>query len=336
MVYSGTTFRGDSNGDIVATKFARDALAPNEVLVNITHSGLCGTDLHFLHADIVLGHEGVGVVQEVGSEVKRFKVGDRAGWGYIQETCRSCTPCLDGKDQYCLSKGMYFESRTDQGSMGEIAILPDQWLFHIPESLSSAAAAPLMCGGSTVFTPLAESIRPTERVGVIGIGGLGHLAIQMASKMGCVVVVFSGTESKRDEAIKLGASEFYATKGVEDFSTLGVKHKLTSLLITTAQIPDLKPYFANLLAPNAKVFPLTGGFFPKIEIPYDIMIFQGISVIGSNLASRKTHMEMLEFCAHNKIAPMIEEFPMTKEGITEAVQKLEAGKMRYRGVLVAQ
>ena len=188
-----------------------------------------------------------------------------------------------------------------------------------------------MCGGATVFNALeAYDTRPTERVGIIGVGGLGHLAIEFASKMGCEVVVFSGSDSKKQEAINLGAKEFIATKGLEKIDTKPIQR----LLVTTSVMPDWALY-APILAPEAKVFPLTvaGGNF---EFPQMPLITQGITVQGTVVAPRNVHVTMLEFVASHGIEPIVQEFPLTKKGIEEAFDQLEQGKMRYRGVLVAQ
>ena len=189
-----------------------------------------------------------------------------------------------------------------------------------------------MCGGATVFNALETyNIRPTDRVGVVGVGGLGHLAIQFAASFGCEVVVFSGTDSKKEEAIKLGATEFYATKGAKE---LAISKPIKHLLVTTAQQPDWSIYF-NILAPEATVFPLSVDPIGELKVPYMPFLLNGIRVQGSVVAPRAVLWKMLDFAAQHAIRPMINEFPLTREGIEEAFEWLEKGKMRYRGVLVA-
>ena len=189
-----------------------------------------------------------------------------------------------------------------------------------------------MCGGATVYNVLRSfGVKPTDRVGIIGVGGLGNLAIQFASKMGCEVVVFSSTDSKKDEALKLGADEFVATKRVKELQISGpVDH----LIVTTSFQPDWSQ-FLPILAPGATIYPLTvsGDDF---KIPYMPIIAGELKIQGSLVAARQVHKEMLAFAAHHSIKPIIEQFPMTVEGITESMKKLEDGKMRYRGVVVAQ
>ncbi|KAL0574698.1 hypothetical protein V5O48_007256 [Marasmius crinis-equi] len=335
MVYQGTTFRGHESGKVIQSTFTREKLQPDEVVIEITHSGLCGTDIHFLKKDMVLGHEGVGVAVEVGSACKRVKKGDRVGWGYPNTTCRNCDQCNTGNDQYCKDATLFGVTDLDQGSFGTLAIRNEQWLFVIPDGLKSEHAAPLMCGGATVFTPLIEFVKPTDRVGIVGIGGLGHLAINFASKMGCDVVVLSGTDSKRKEAMDLGANEFYATKGVEDYSKLGLKKPLNHLLITASVAPEQLSDYYPILAQGAKIFPLTvtSGNLSAVQ---QSTIQKGLQIIGSVLASRHWHTKMLDFAARNKVTPIVEIFPLTVEGANDAIKKLEDGKMRYRGVLARQ
>lgn len=230
-----TVFKGSKDGKIVKSQTTRPGLKDDEVYVKITVSGLCGTDEHHRHADMGLGHEGAGIVEEVGPNVKTLKKGDRVGWGYEHNSCGHCEWCLTGRETYCEERAMYGYANLDQGSFGSHAVWKEAFLFKIPDGLTDREAAPLMCGGATVFNALKMyNIQPTDRVGVMGVGGLGHLAIQFASKMGCDVVVFSGTDSKKEEAIKLGASEFVATKGK---SELSIGRKLDALLVTTSALP---------------------------------------------------------------------------------------------------
>jgi len=172
--------------------------------------------------------------------------------------------------------------------------------------------------------------RKTEVVGVIGVGGLGHLAIQFAAKMGCHVVALSGTEAKKEEAIKLGAKEFIATKGAKE---LKVERPLNRLLVSTAAKPDWN-LILPLMAPQSTIHPLSidGGDF---QIPYMPLVTKAISVQGSIVASRYVHKRMLEFAALHKIEPVVERFPMTEEGIEEGFKKLADGSIRYRGILIA-
>ncbi|KAK4936440.1 hypothetical protein LTR10_022657 [Elasticomyces elasticus] len=323
-------FKGSKGGKIVEGTSHKE-IGPKEVLLKVTHSGLCGTDIHYKGVDMVLGHEGVGIVEEVGSNVTMFKKGDRAGWGYEHDSCGHCKQCLRGTETLCPQRKMYGEADLDQGSMGSHAVWKEDFLFQLPEGMKSEDAAPLMCGGATVFNSMQQyGIKSTDRVGVIGVGGLGHLAIQFASRMGCQVVVFSGTDSKKDEAMKLGAMEFYATKDVSEFK---LDEPIDHLLVTTAQQPDWNMYLP-IMAAGGTIFPLTVSA-GDLKMPYMPIIAKALTVQGSLVAARQIHREMLEFAAKHDIRPIIQTFPMTLDGVNKAFETLENGQMRYRGVLVA-
>ncbi|KAH8809190.1 NADP-dependent alcohol dehydrogenase [Xylogone sp. PMI_703] len=328
-----TVFKGTTNGDIVEAKGHREA-GPTEAIVKITHCGVCGTDEFFRHSEKGLGHEGVGIITEVGSsvhDVSNLRVGDRVGMGWFYKFCGRCKACLTGRQTHCASYLSFGNSNSDQGGFGTALAWDVSTLFKLPEDISSEDAGPLMCGGATVWSPLSESgLRPGDRVGIIGVGGLGHLAIQFASKMGLEVVVFSHTESKKQDALAFGASEFHATDGVDKLEGVA---ELDVLLITTNAVPDLSIYLP-ILAHRAQVFPLTVSFETLPLSPMTLVLGR-LRVIGSNAASTTSIRAMLEFAAKHGIRPQIEKFPLSQPGITTAMQKLRDGKMRYRGVVVA-
>jgi D-arabinose 1-dehydrogenase-like Zn-dependent alcohol dehydrogenase len=162
--------------------------------------------------------------------------GDRVGWGFEHDSCGHCPQCLTGRENYCADRHIYGSSNLDQGSLASHAVWRESFLFLIPESIESEDAAPLMCGGATVFNALnAHNVKAYHRVGILGVGGLGHLAIQFASKMGCEVVVFSTTSSKKTEALQFGAREFYT---VADLGKTAAIRPVDHLLVTTNTLPD--------------------------------------------------------------------------------------------------
>ncbi|KAF7315796.1 NAD(P)-dependent alcohol dehydrogenase protein [Mycena indigotica] len=266
MTVEATVFKGSETG-IVQGKSVLATPTGTQVLVRITHSGICGTDEHYKHADMVLGHEGVGIVEQIGEGVLDLAVGDVVGWGYIHKSCGRCEQCLKGQDNYCRAGvEMYGLNNFHQGSFGSHAVWDESYLFKVPAGLAPEHAAPLMCGGATVFQVIEDfNIRPTDRVGVIALGGLGHMAVQFLAKMGAEVVVFSSTDAKREEALNLGAKEFYATKGVERFE--GVK-SLDHLLVTTSSIPDWAPFLA-LMKPKGAIYPPYCRLVQP-RLPYDV------------------------------------------------------------------
>ncbi|KAK9855326.1 hypothetical protein MYU51_002759 [Penicillium brevicompactum] len=323
-----TVFKGSENGKIVERQFQYSNPAENEVLVRITNSGLCGTDEHYRHANIVLGHEGAGVVEAIGTNVASLNIGDRVGWGYGHGSGRQCKYCLRGEELYCDQRKIYGESNTDQGSFAQAAIWPGDFLYKIPDEISSADAAPLMCAGSAVFSPLHKfKVAPTERVGVIGVGGLGHLAIQFAAKMGCQVAVLSGTQSKRDEALALGATEFYTFT-----DSPPAMEPLDHLLVTSAKQPNWEAIF-QIMAPGGVIYALTVDM-DEMKFPYLPLVMKGLRIQGSLPAARGSQREMLQFAARHRIRPIVMTFPLSQNGIEKAMETPKEGRMRYRGVLI--
>ncbi|GAD92015.1 succinate semialdehyde dehydrogenase, putative [Paecilomyces variotii No. 5] len=323
-------FRGSENG-IVREVNALPPIKDEDVLIRVTHSGLCGSDILALKQPMVLGHEGVGIIEEAGPGVTLFKKGDRVGWGAVNKTCDLCEFCHSGRDAYCLDRALYFV--TDQETGGSIcshAIRNQRWIFRIPDALASEDAAPLMCGGATVWSPLIEHCKAYDRIGIVGMGGLGHMAIQYAKKMGCEVVVFSSTDNKRQEALDLGASEFYATKDVADFSTLGIK-PLDRLLFSGSAKSDLAIFYP-ILSHSATIIFLSVDM-GEIALPYSPTVLLGHKVVGSLVCSHFLQEKAIDFAARNDIHVIIEKFPMTLEGVKACAGKLASGKMRYRGVL---
>ncbi|KAL9110373.1 MAG: hypothetical protein Q9227_005104 [Pyrenula ochraceoflavens] len=325
-----TVFKGSKDGSIKKTQITKPDLQGDQVFLKVTASGLCGTDLHYRSTDMALGHEGIGVVEETGPLVNHLKRGDRVGWGYNHDADGVCLECLEGRDTYCPNRKFYGEADLDQGSFATHAVWREAFLFRVPENIPDDLAAPLLCGGATVFNAIyGNGVEPEQTVGVIGVGGLGHLAIEFASKMGCEVIVFSGTDSKKEEAQKLGAKEFHATKGAKEIKT---DKKVDHLIVTTSFMPEWS-LFLPILAPRATIYPLTvaeGDF----SIPHMPMILNGTRIQGTVVAPRNVMVKMFDFASRNNVRPMINKFPMTEQGITEAMEALNEGKMRYRGVLV--
>lgn len=253
MEYSFTVQKGSNDGKIVAA-ITKRVLASNEAYIQMMHSGVCGTDEHYRHTDMVLRHEGVGIVQAIGTNVKAVAVGDRVGFGYVRKVCAHCEYCLTGKnidcvytyfsllmnllgkDAYCSNAGLYGFHDHDIGSFATHTVWDAEALIQLPHELENLSAGLLMCSGATVWGALAlYGVKPNDRVGIVGIGGLAHLAIQFAAKMGCEMVVFSTTESKREEALKFGASEFHV---LTDSSSVEGISKINQMLLCGSAQPD--------------------------------------------------------------------------------------------------
>ncbi|EOD45469.1 putative nadp-dependent alcohol dehydrogenase protein [Neofusicoccum parvum UCRNP2] len=350
--YSITTFRFDAAANAFVKQSADRELGPAEVLLKTTHSGICYTDVHAKQSGkrCGLGHEGVGTVVRAGPAVADLKLGQRVGWGWLHhvrprlptrcslltgiQSCGSCDCCVDGYRQYCADACGFAFGELDQGAMGDYAIRSRPFVYPIPDDVPSELAAPLMCAGASTYEALtAAETRPSDRVGVVGVGGLGHMAILFARAWGCGVTALSGDESKREDARKLGADEFLQLGSLRGGRPDGAS-PVNVLLLCSNGIPDLA-LLLPVLARRARIVFMTIQQEP-VQIPYLPFILPGHRIISSTEASRKSYVEMLRFVGRHKIAPWIQTFPMTETGVVDAFKTLEEGKMRYRGVLVAQ
>lgn len=259
--------------------------------------------------------------------------GDRVGWGFVHEACFNCKQCLSGGEIYCLKRKMFAQSNRDQGSLASHAVWDENFLFPIPDGMSSADAAPLMCAGASVFGSLQQrGYKSTDRCGIIGIGGLGHLALQFAHKMGMEVVAFSTTEGKREEAMAFGADEFYVvSKSTPPPAGL---RRLDHLLVCSTAQPDWLHYLP-VLEPRATIYPLTA-FEADVSYPHLSLIFSGVTIQGTMIATKQGYMDMMRFCVKHGIRPVNQAYPLTVAGIEACNADLKAGTMRYRGLLVAE
>jgi D-arabinose 1-dehydrogenase-like Zn-dependent alcohol dehydrogenase len=258
--------------------------------------------------------------------------GDRVGFGYVHDGCGECADCLAGRHYFCkVAPRNYGLTDHDQGSFATSAIWPDTLLHQIPENMDSAEAAPFMCAGQTVFTPMIRyGMKAGDCVGIIGIGGLGHLAIGFASKLGAEVAVFSSSENKKEEALSLGATEFWVTS---ELKTKKPEKKLDFLIITANTHPDWSA-FLELMAPQSHII-VNQLTTDDMVIPFLPFILKEISIHSMLTATPEQVETMLHFAADHGVRPIIEQFPMTEEGIAQAVDKLSTGQIRYRGVLTA-
>lgn len=239
---------------------------------------------------------------------------------------------MDGFPILCKAPVFYGIGSLDSGSFATGAVRKESFVWRLPDGLSSEDAAPLMCGGITVFAPLVQyGVRPSDTVGVVGLGGLGHLAVQFARAMGCEVVVFSQTDSKREDALKFGASRFVTTQGKKNL-TPEVPRQITHLIVTTSEMPDWD-LFLPVLSTGATLFPLTAtSMEAKLVLPHMPFLLKGTRVVSS-IPSKNTYNDMLEFAVRNHIHPLLEREPLSTEGIENLLARLRLGKIRYRGVL---
>jgi uncharacterized zinc-type alcohol dehydrogenase-like protein len=312
-----------------------EPLGPHDVEIRITHCGICHSDVHLVDGDwgsvgrypMVPGHEIVGTIIASGPEVRHLAVGQRAGVGWQRSACLECEWCVSGQENLCAKE---VATCVDQhGGFAERIRVDGRFAFPIPEALASDHAAPLLCGGITVYAPLSRSVRPAMRVGVVGIGGLGHLALQFARAMGCEVTAVSTNPDKQAEARSFGAHHFVATR--EPKALRAAAQSLDFVLSTTFLAPDWKGLLRTL-RPNG-ILCLVGA--PDGPLPLDVGAFLGrqLSVTTSAIGGRTAIREMLDFAARHGVVPKVQLRPLAEADA--ALGDVRKGLARYRIVLAA-
>ena len=319
---------------LVRQKLDPGPLGAEDVEVQVEHCGLCHSDISVLNNEwglsqfpAVLGHEAVGRVVEVGAAAKGLKVGQRVGIGWTAGSCMHCRQCMSGDQHLCLQAQPTIVGH--RGGFASHVRAHWAWAIPLPEKLNFAEAGPLLCGGITVFNPLAMYAKPTSRVGIVGIGGLGHMGVKFAAAYGCDVTAFTSSESKFDEARGFGANHVVSSRDSAAIKKLAATF---DLLIVTVNVPlDWDALIASL-APNGRMH-VVGAVMEPIAVAAFPIILGQKSVSGSPTGSPVAIETMLEFAARHNITPQTEHFPMSR--INEAFERLEAGKARYRIVLDA-
>ena len=320
---------------VVPFTFDAGPLGAEEVEIHVEHCGLCHSDLSMIDNEwgfsgypVVGGHEVVGSVVALGPNAKGLKLGQKVGLGWMSGSCQSCKSCLGGEPQLCRAGQPTIVGH--HGGFAERVRAHWLWVAPIPAGLDPAKAGPLLCGGVTVFSPFLNfDIKPTHRVGVVGIGGLGHLALKFARAWGCEVTAFTSSESKRDEALALGAHQVVSS--VDAKAMKAVAGRLDMVLVTVNVMLNWKALMSTL-APNGRLH-LVGILPQPMEVEAFPLIGGQRSVSGSPTGSRQDIDTMLEFAARHGIEPQTEHFPMSR--INDALDHLRAGKARYRVVLDA-
>ena len=308
-----------------------DALGPHDVEVTITHCGIC-SDVHLIDNDwgvsaypLVPGHEIIGTVSALGREVEHLKTGQRVGVGWQRGSCLVCEQCLRGDENLCAENRATCVGH--HGGFADKVYVDSRFAFAIPDALASENAAPLLCGGATTYSPLRRHVRPDMRVGVIGIGGLGHMALQFAAAFGCEVTALSSTPEKEKEAKSFGAHRFINTA---DSSAMKKAGGSIDFIISTAFANLDWGSYLDLLRPNGKLC-FVG--VPPAPISFHVGALLGgqKTVCASVIGSRWLIREMLEFSARHGIKAQTEVVPMAD--VNKAIEKVRANKARYRMVL---
>lgn len=343
---SSDTFHGwaahNEGGPLILTELPLKTFEDDDVEIKVTHCGLCASDVHCIDcawwpADFpaVTGHEIVGVCTRVGKNVKRIKVGDRIGVGPQSRSCDECEFCKKGEPNVCqVSLGYTLGCRFQNGDKGYGGLAdkwrgPQRFAFRIPDAMRSETAATFLCAGITTYAPLRKyDVKKGSKVGVIGIGGLGHIAIMWAKAMGAEVVALSGSDRKRGDAEELGCDAYVNTSKKDELEPhMGT---FTHIIAThVAKDLDWSLYFRTM-KPNSFFIVVA---FPdySFDIPAMPLVAKQISVVGSTIGPLAWNEEMLEFASKHNIKPWITKYPMSQ--CNEAIKAFREGKPRYRFVL---
>jgi alcohol dehydrogenase (NADP+) len=326
---------------LVPTTIDRRDVGPHDVLIDIKYCGICHSDIHTVrgewgetHWPLVPGHEIAGVVAQVGSKVTKHAVGERVGVGCMVDSCRECDSCREGEEQYCipgctLTYGSIDDDGTvTQGGYSTQVVVTEDFVVKIPDGLELDVAAPLLCAGITTYSPLRHwGAGPGKKVAVVGLGGLGHMAVKIAHAMGAEVSVLSQTLSKQDDGLRLGADHYHATSDPETFKQLAGTFDL--IINTVSAKIDVDAYLSLLALDGALV---------NVGAPADPLSLNAFSLLtkrrsyaGSMIGGIRETQEMLDFCAEHGIGAEIEVIPADK--INAAYERVLASDIRYRFVI---
>jgi uncharacterized zinc-type alcohol dehydrogenase-like protein len=323
--------------------FDRRDPGPHDVQIEILFCGVCHSDLHTVRSEwegtvypMVPGHEIVGRVSRVGSEVTKFKAGDLAAVGCIVDSCRHCASCAEGLEQYCENgmTGTYggVEKETGQptrGGYSERIVVNEDYVLRVPEGLDPAAAAPLLCAGITTWSPLRHwKVGPGSKVGVVGLGGLGHMAVKLAHALGAHVVLFTTSPGKTEDARRLGADEVVISK---DAAAVAKHASSFNLIIDTVSAPHSLDTFLELLARDGALVLVGAPGEPHPSPAVFNMIMKRRTLAGSLIGGIAETQEVLDFCAEHGIASDIEIIPIQQ--IDEAYERMLKGDVKYRFVI---
>ena len=331
------------NADLKQLHIERREVAAKDIEIEILYCGVCHSDLHTARNDwggtvypAVPGHEIVGRITRVGNEVSKLKVGDLAAVGCMVDSCRTCNSCAQDLEQYCLNgftgtyngKDKHLGGRTF-GGYSEKVVVDEHFVLKVPANLDLAAVAPLLCAGITTWSPLRHwKVGKGSKVAVVGLGGLGHMAIKLAKGLGAEVTLFSRSASKEKDALDLGADSVILSTDDEQMST--AKGRFDLIIDTVPYVPDVNPYVATLnISGTLVLVGYLGGLEPILNtVP---MILGRKSVAGSLIGGIAETQEMLDFCGEHNIVSEIELIRM--QDINEAYERMLKSDVRYRFVI---
>lgn len=320
----------------------RRDLRPHDVLIDIKFAGICHSDIHTVREEwgganfpMVPGHEIAGIVSEVGPEVTKYRVGDRVGVGCMVDSCRECASCLAGQEQYCLrgNVGTYggeLDGKPTDGGYSEKIVVDENYVLGIPEGIGLDVAAPLLCAGITLYSPLRHwGAGPGKKVAIVGLGGLGHMGVKIAHALGAEVTVLSQTLSKEEDGREFGADDYRATRDEATFEELAGTF---DLIVNTVSAPLPMAQYLSLLALDGTM--VNVGAPPEpLEVPAFALIPMRRSWAGSAIGGIRETQEMLDFCAEHGLGAEIELIDASR--IDEAYDRVVASDVRYRFVIDA-
>lgn len=327
---------------LVPHTIERRTLSPKDIFIDIDYCGVCHSDIHTAKGDwgkpnypVVPGHEIIGRIKEIGSEVTKFKVGDLVGVGCMVESCQHCHSCDEGLEQYCENgfTGTYNSKNSKHGGItyggySENIVVEEDFVLHVPENIDIKAAAPLLCAGITTWSPLRHwNVKAGDKVGVIGLGGLGHMGVKFAKAMGAYVVMITTSESKGEDAKKLGADEVLISKDVSQMKS----HQNTfDFLLNTIPVKhDVNPYLQLLKLD--KTMCMVGAIEPLDAVHGGLLIMKRRNLAGSLIGGIKETQEMLNFCGEHNIVSDVEMIDI--QNINEAYERMMKSDVKYRFVI---
>jgi uncharacterized zinc-type alcohol dehydrogenase-like protein len=329
---------------LIPTTIERRDLGPHDVLIDIAYAGICHSDIHTVRGHWgpitypqVVGHEIVGFVREIGSEVTKHQVGDRVGVGCESNSCGHCEQCLNGEEVYCLNgnvqtyAGVDYDGTITQGGYSQATVVNENFVLKVPESLPIEKVAPLLCAGVTLYSPLKHwNAGPGTKVAIVGMGGLGHVGVKLAHALGAEVTVLSRTLSKERDGRAFGADHYYATEDPETFARLVGQFDL--VLNTVSAGLDIAEY-VDLLAVDGTLV-LLGAPSENISLTALPLIAGRRSIAGSANGGIPITQEMLDFCAGHDVLPETE--LIRAEDINDAYERVLSSDVRYRFVIDAK
>ncbi|MEU8511685.1 NAD(P)-dependent alcohol dehydrogenase [Kitasatospora sp. NPDC048722] len=333
-----------ANSPLRRTTVERRAVGEHDIVIDVRFSGICHSDIHQVGEDwgtgifpMVPGHEIAGVVSETGPGVTKWKVGDRVGVGCFVDSCRECDNCVSGLQQYCTGGGMTptyngigRDGRPTYGGYSAELVVDEGYALRIPDNLPLDAAAPLLCAGITLYSPLAHwGAGPGKKVAIVGLGGLGHMGVKIAHALGADVTVLSQSLRKREDGLKLGADDYRATSDPATFTELAGRFDL--IVNTVSADLDLSAYLGLLRVDGTMV--QVGAPEKPVTVNAHALLTGRRSLAGSMIGGLPETQEMLDFCGEHGIAAEIE--LIGADRINEAYERVLAGDVRYRFVIDA-